>query len=247
MNAAVHKLRSKPFTPGATAMLSTAMRALRADPPHVDTIRRADASIAAARVKLERARAERARYNEARDAAATLAQSAHDEAQRLAGAAAVGEGDAAQAKEAQVNADAADRRAAAVNTTIAGLDGIEAAAQGAIAAAEADRQEAQRAAFAELATAVGDEYRAAALAFVAAYRRCRAVETLAKQAGASITIVRAPVRGFEVPALTGAPRDGDPRPTGFYNDAYFSETSDASYVAEAVEAERERLAAAGIL
>jgi hypothetical protein len=230
-------------------MLSTAMRALRADPPHVDTIKRADATIAAARTKLDRARAERARFHEAGAAAAELARVAREEAQRLAGAAAIGEGDAAQAKEAAVNADAADRRRTAVDTTIAGLDGIEAAAQREIADAEAERQAARQAAIALDAQAVAAEFRAAHDAYTRALRRARALERIATSMGAPITLLRGFDHRLELPSLRDRV-DDDPPLVGRANDCWYSAVVDGMAdgpQAQAEAAERARLVAAGIL
>ena len=209
------------------------------------TIAAAEQTAADASAKLVKIAAERERYTAAHTAAQQQAQAKRAEAHRLIALAAVGEGKAADGEAALQEADRLAKQAELFAGTVAALDDAHAAEEARREDARAAQAQATREALAVHAGQVGSEYRAAALAYIAAIRRARAVEALAKRAGAQVSIVRGASRGFEIPACVEQ-RDDDPPRTGFVNDAWYSDRTDSMYNTDVLDAERERLAALGL-
>jgi hypothetical protein len=215
---------------------------------HGQQNKQCERAAAAANDKLAKIGEQRGKLQGAVEAARDKANRARAEANSALALAVVGEFNEKQAADLRAEADRGESLVAALESALAGLDAEESAATDARSRARADLGAAERGALAEHADAVAAEFRSASRAYIATLMRLLAIEDLRKRLGVTTPLLR----GWEphrvaLPSLhEGAP--GDPALIGWDRLHWFVGT--AAYdkqLPAAIEAERERLAALGIM
>lgn len=148
-------------------------------------------------------------------AALTVAEAAATEQRRRADDALAleraGVGDVTQSATALADLERAQDRVRILAEALAQLDQDIAAQERARDEAHADQLRAARAALEEHAGTVCDEFRQASATYIAALRRVRAVERIARDLGRNLTLLAEPAADLALPALREASEADPPR------------------------------------